>query len=247
MYLKGQKLEVTLHSLHSDCKNVQKSALKSVNVQRTGKSILQMFAFSFLYPFGESLFIGIVKFFDSTKGFGYIASNNYGMESHKRFNSSEQGFYIDNSSWEQSVPEKKAVVFRPAIKDGKLRAEDVRAVNLATDREIVMNYYEHNNFIQYEEKVKRFSTGRYGRTHFEGYSHERRKFNILMKSGISRYELLNEYATSFAETNDFDYLIKKIDKIVETIDGDNAYNKQLRGSYGNKENEHAALVSTKND
>ena len=34
-------------SLHSDCKNVQKSALKSVNVQKTGKSILQFFAFSF--------------------------------------------------------------------------------------------------------------------------------------------------------------------------------------------------------
>ena len=34
-------------SLLSECKNVQKSALKSVNVQRTGKSILQMFAFSF--------------------------------------------------------------------------------------------------------------------------------------------------------------------------------------------------------
>ena len=34
-------------SLHSDCKNVQKSALKSVDVQRTGKSILQMFVFSF--------------------------------------------------------------------------------------------------------------------------------------------------------------------------------------------------------
>lgn len=34
-------------SLHSDCKNVQKPALKSVNVQRTGKSFLQMFAFSF--------------------------------------------------------------------------------------------------------------------------------------------------------------------------------------------------------
>ena len=35
-------------SLLSDCKNVQKPVLKSVNVQRTGKSILQMFAFSFL-------------------------------------------------------------------------------------------------------------------------------------------------------------------------------------------------------
>ena len=34
-------------SLHSDCKKVQKSALKSVNMQRTGKAILQMFAFSF--------------------------------------------------------------------------------------------------------------------------------------------------------------------------------------------------------
>lgn len=34
-------------SLHRDCKNVQKTELKSVNVQRTGKSILQMFAFSF--------------------------------------------------------------------------------------------------------------------------------------------------------------------------------------------------------
>ena len=44
-------------SLHSDCKNVQKSALKSVNVQRTGKSILQMFAFSFFgrHPYLQML------------------------------------------------------------------------------------------------------------------------------------------------------------------------------------------------
>ena len=35
------------YSLHSDCKKVQKSALRSVNVQRTGKIILQMFACSF--------------------------------------------------------------------------------------------------------------------------------------------------------------------------------------------------------
>ena len=41
-------IEAQMHSLHSECKNVQKSALKSVNVQRTGKAILQMFAFSFL-------------------------------------------------------------------------------------------------------------------------------------------------------------------------------------------------------
>ena len=43
----GTAIEAQMHSLHSDCKNMQKSALKSVNMQRTGKSILQMFAFSF--------------------------------------------------------------------------------------------------------------------------------------------------------------------------------------------------------
>lgn len=43
----GTAIEAQMHSLHSYCKNMQISALKSVNVQRTGKSILQMFAFSF--------------------------------------------------------------------------------------------------------------------------------------------------------------------------------------------------------
>ena len=47
MYLKGQKLQIAFDSHHREYKNVQKSALKSVNVQRTGKSILQIFAFSF--------------------------------------------------------------------------------------------------------------------------------------------------------------------------------------------------------
>ena len=49
-------------SLHSDCKNVQESALKSVNVQRTGKSILQMFAFSF---FGRHPYLQIFANFAS--------------------------------------------------------------------------------------------------------------------------------------------------------------------------------------
>ena len=47
MYLKGQKLEVALHSLHRENKNVQESVLTNVKIQRTGKSFLQMFAFSF--------------------------------------------------------------------------------------------------------------------------------------------------------------------------------------------------------
>ena len=48
-------------SLLSDCKNVQKPALKSVNVQRTGKSILQMFAFSFFEDSHICRFLPILR------------------------------------------------------------------------------------------------------------------------------------------------------------------------------------------
>ena len=45
MYLKKLKLEVTLHTIFSDCKNLQKYVLTKVNIQRTGKTSLQMFVY----------------------------------------------------------------------------------------------------------------------------------------------------------------------------------------------------------
>ena len=45
MYLKKLKLEVTLHTIFSDCKNLQKFVLTNVNIQRTGKTSLQMFVY----------------------------------------------------------------------------------------------------------------------------------------------------------------------------------------------------------
>lgn len=45
MYLKGLKLEVALHSIHREYKKVQKSVLTNVNIQRTGKTSLQMFVY----------------------------------------------------------------------------------------------------------------------------------------------------------------------------------------------------------
>ena len=45
MYLKRQKLDVALHSLLSEYKNVQESVLTNVNIQRTGKTSLQMFVY----------------------------------------------------------------------------------------------------------------------------------------------------------------------------------------------------------
>lgn len=86
MYLKELKLEVTLHSLHSDYKNVRKSALKSVNMQRTGKSILQMFAFSFFEGSHICRFLPILRpstvprshfSYPKTKAFTLIISHLY--------------------------------------------------------------------------------------------------------------------------------------------------------------------------
>ena len=45
MYLKGQKLQVALDSHHREYKNVQKSVLTNVNIQRTEKTSLQMFVY----------------------------------------------------------------------------------------------------------------------------------------------------------------------------------------------------------
>lgn len=38
-------MEVILHTIFSDCKNLQKYALTNVNIQRTGKTSLQMFVY----------------------------------------------------------------------------------------------------------------------------------------------------------------------------------------------------------
>lgn len=192
------------------------------------------------FPFGDKLFIGIIKFFDSTKGFGYIASNNYGMKSDNRFNKEEQGFKIDVTSWETPVAEKRMVVFRPSLRGRKAYAEGIREINLETDRELVLDYYEHNNFITFRESEKRYSIGRYGRRSFAGYVDVQRQYNILMKCGICRYQLLNEYTEKFKKDGYFYYLLGKVDRIVNTINGDEAYSKQLRANYTNKELEHAA-------
>lgn len=36
----GTAIEAQMHSLHSECKNVQKPVLTNVNIQRTGKTSL---------------------------------------------------------------------------------------------------------------------------------------------------------------------------------------------------------------
>lgn len=190
------------------------------------------------FPFGDKLFIGIVKFYDYNKEFGFVVSNNYGMEQILR--EEEQGFYIDNNSWKTAIPEKRAVIFRPAYRGSKLRAENVREFNLKTDWQLVLDYFENNNYIQFEEKVKRYSVNTYGRRHFDGYLYEHQKYNILKICGFSRYQLLNYYAEFFKESHDFGNLLLRINKIVESMEGEEIYYKQLKSNYVDKEKEYVA-------
>lgn len=193
------------------------------------------------YPFGNKCFIGIIKFFDKGKRFGYIASNNYGMESDKRFRSSEQGFYINGNSWETLVAEKNAVVFQPVIVNGKTQAMKVRAVDLECDRELVMEYYEQNNIITFEEKVKFFSRRPYRPRHFEGYKTVTKAYAISTICGIFRYQIIEDFTQKFLASNDFAELCLQFDKLVNSVGGEKAYNGQIRRTHENGEKERFAL------
>lgn len=95
--------------------------------------------------FGEDkYFIGIVKFFDAKKGFGFIASNNCGMS----FSTYNQDFYVSDLSFveESAKVERCVVVFQvDSLKNGKTRAVNVRKIaKTEDDYRLALSYYgEH--------------------------------------------------------------------------------------------------------
>ena len=48
-----------------------------------------------VYP-ENKWFVGAVKFFDKSKDFGFIASNNCGMPLHRAYNQDFYAFYVKN-------------------------------------------------------------------------------------------------------------------------------------------------------
>lgn len=192
------------------------------------------------YPFGNKLFVGIIKFYDKEKDFGFIASNNYGMDSNEYFKSDEQGFYIDSTCWESTLPEKKMVVFRPLKEGSRVQAKDVRPVNLEIDRTLIMDYYRHNNVITFSEKEQVFRQLSYRRK-FEGYRTVTRTVYISTKCGMCRYQTINEFVEAFNTTHDFQTLCKEFDILVSSIGGETNYNDQIRGNYSNRSVEHKAI------
>lgn len=107
----------------------------------------------------NSKHIGVIKFYDSRKGFGYIASNHCAMNSSVY----EQDFYVDSSSFieESAKTDRRLVVFQwEAQGRGKRRAINVRNYSSKSeeDLELALTYYGDYEFVQLkEQRINMFS------------------------------------------------------------------------------------------
>ena len=84
--------------------------------------------------------LGVLKFYDSQKGFGFIASNNLGTN----LTIYEQDFYVNSESFSTSTAkkEKSIVVFQYEHKNGRVHAINVRPFT-RTEEDFILatNYY----------------------------------------------------------------------------------------------------------
>lgn len=187
--------------------------------------------------FGKRLFLGFIKFYDSDKGFGFIVSNNYGMEQNPKFHSTTQNFYFNKSSVRGELSLSSLVVFQPTLHNEKLKAVNVRQYNKDSDSKIALCYFRNQNFINYTTKETIFH--RYRSNEEVVHNH---KISILLKSGISRYQIIDELCEQFREKGE-KYVLFMINKLVYAAGGNNDYYKTLNSNYGNREKEADSLVS----
>ena len=91
----------------------------------------------------DKYFIGAVKFFDSNKDFGFIASNHCGMPLHSAY---KQDFYVNSESFaeEEAKVEGRVVVFQILEqRKGREKAVNVRRYTRTSDEDVqlALTYY----------------------------------------------------------------------------------------------------------
>ena len=96
-------------------------------------------------------FLGVIKFFDKVKGFGFIASNCCGMPDQTEY---KQDFYIDSSSFLEgkSIREGGIVVFQIEQQSrNRVKAVNVRLISKTEDKDLILQYYEDYEYIELKE------------------------------------------------------------------------------------------------
>ena len=102
----------------------------------------------------DKYFIGAVKFFDTSKDFGFIASNNCDMPTPKY----NQDFYVNSASFieDDAKKEGRIVVFQVERQgNGKKRAVNVRRITKSNeDVLLALSYYGDHEYIDYKDGKK---------------------------------------------------------------------------------------------
>ena len=191
------------------------------------------------YIFGDTLFIGLVKFYQEDKGFGFICSNNWEMGENPKFGSRYNDFFIDKCSCDENVSTNQLVVFRPAFVNNKLKAINVKPFQKGLHFDLAINYIFGDDHIQFEEKHR--ITVRAGRS---GIRHEnvtrQRDISIKAKSGILRYELLEKCCTIYNDKGADAFLVG-IDTFMSVIGNDRVYYEKLLEDFPIKEKEYDTI------
>lgn len=191
------------------------------------------------YLFGERQFIGYVKFYKEDQDFGYLSSNNCGMNSDRRFWFKYQDFYIDRTSFESSVKFNQLVVFRPVSVNKKFKAINVVQYQVGLHRAIAIDTILTNNIIHLDEKQRvTIPAGRSGVRY--SYATYQKEINILSLSGIQTYELI-EQCYDIYRKNGGVALLLKLDNFMNAIGGDDFYCRKLKTNYPGKEKEINAV------
>ena len=98
-------------------------------------------------------FLGMIKFFDSNKDFGFIASNHCGMPQRLTY---KQDFYVNSESFaeEEAKNEGKVVVFQILEqRNGREKATNVRCYTstLNEDVQLALTYYGNYENIEIKD------------------------------------------------------------------------------------------------
>lgn len=185
------------------------------------------------YIFGDKQFLGYVKFFSDDQNFGYLSSNNYGMNINRKFWYKNQDFYIDRQSFDGSVKFKQLVVFRPAYVNNKIKAINIVQYQVDKHRDIAINTILSNNIIHLEDNKRMKLTDGH-----KGFIYDiltvKRDINIFPLSDIKTYELVEKCCDIYKNDGGVALLLK-LDNFMEAIGGDELYYHKLKTDYPDKD------------
>ena len=191
------------------------------------------------YLFGDQLFIGYIKFYAEERGFGYLSSNNWKMNTYGKFRERYQDFYIDTDSFDEKVSFNQLVVFRLAYVNKRLKAMNIYQYKKELHFHLAIDNILYHNTIAWEERHR--ITGPAGRSGvtYKNVSSQR-LISILSLSGIQRFKLI-ERCCDLYDNSGSEALLYAIDSFFSAVGGDKQYSWKLLEEYANKEKELNAI------